>query len=247
MSSARLAFVAALLAAATSPVIAQDSTSCVCSRRSHEPNEFERRSSGTFAIIQSRPQGQFGDNVGLGYGGTGAYLFSLDRRGIVALRADLGFLQYGHESKRVPLSPTIGGRVQVDVSTSNYVVPTAIGLQLTAPTGWVRPYANAGFGGQFFFTQSHVDGSDDHFDFANTTNQSDATTAWVLGGGVLVPLYQRTTKVLLDVGAQYFDGGRAQYLHPGSIQDLPNSQIAITPFESRTPMLLVRVGVKIGI
>src|SRR4051812_23046742 len=166
---------AALLLGAAGPLVAQDSTGCACPLHHRAPNAFERRSSGTFAVIQSRPQGQFGENVGLGYGGSAAYLFALDHRGIVSLRADAGFLQYGNESKRVPLSPTIGGRIEVKLSTSNYIVPVMFGPQVTWPKGPVRPYVNGGVGGQFFFTQSHVDGDDGQFSFANTTNQHDAT------------------------------------------------------------------------
>src|SRR6185312_5091103 len=102
----------------------------------------------------------------------------------------------------------------------------------------VRPYVNGGVGGQFFFTQSHIDGTDGSSDIASTTNQHDATAAWVAGGGMLLPLHEGKTKVLLDIGAQYFKGGRARYLRPGSIQDLPNDQIVITPLESETHMLV---------
>jgi hypothetical protein len=61
-----------------------------------------------------------------------------------------------------------------------------------------------------------------------------------------VPLYQRRFNLLLDVGAQYVNGGRARYLKPGSIQDLPDSQILITPMESNTHMVLVRLGLRLG-
>lgn len=241
--------VLATLCALAAPAGAQDSTSCGCIilHGRHEPNEFERRSSGDFAFVQSRPTGTLGDNIGLGYGFNAAYLFQLDRAGWVALRADLGFLQYGNESKQVPLSPTVGGRIQVRVSTDNNIVPLTLGLQVMSPRGSVRPYANAGLGGQFFYTQSHVDGLDDNQDFARTTNQWDKTGTWVAGGGLYVPLYQRGVKVNLDLGAQYVNGGRAQYLKPGSIQDLPDAQIKITPMESETHMVLVRLGVRIGI
>jgi hypothetical protein len=51
----------------------------------------------------------------------------------------------------------------------------------------------------------------------------------------------------LDLGFQYINGGRAQYLRPGSIEDLPNSQIRITPLESETHLTLIRLGVRIGL
>jgi hypothetical protein len=242
---------AAMILASFAPVglaSAQDTTDCHCViiNRRGEPNAFERRSSGTIALIQSRPQDAFSRNIGLGYGVNGTYLFRLDKAGYFGLRADAGFLQYGDESKRVPLSSTIGGRVQVDVSTNNYIVPLSIGPQIMWPTGSIRPYANAGIGGQFFYTQSSVEGSDDINTFARTTNQWDKTASWVAGGGVYVPLYQKRFNVLLDIGAQYINGGRARYLKPGSIEDLPNNEIRITPMESSTHMILMKFGVRLG-
>jgi opacity protein-like surface antigen len=242
---------AALLCVAVAlplPVLAQDSTSCNCRpERERTPSAFELRSSGSIAFIQSRPLGALEKNIGFGYGVNGAFLFGLDRAGILSLRGDLGFLGYGQESKHVPLSSTIGGRIQVKVSTTNYIVPMSIGPQLTWPTGRVRPYVNAGVGGQLFYTESHVDGVDDDRDFAGTTNQSDFTATWVAGGGLYVPLYEKRTKVLLDLGVQYFNGGHAQYLRPGSIVDLPNAQTQIHPLESATHLVLVRMGVRIGL
>jgi hypothetical protein len=239
-----------LIFALAAPALAsaQDTTNCHCViiHESRGPNAFERRSSGTVAFIQSRPQDAFANNVGFGYGANGTYMFRLDNAGIFGLRADGSFLQYGRESKRVPLSSTIGGRIQVDVSTTNYIIPVSIGPQIMWPKGSVRPYANAGIGGQFFFTQSSVEGSDNSDSFANTTNQWDKTLNWVAGGGVYVPLYERRFNVLLDIGAQYLNGGKARYLKPGSIEDLPDSQIRITPLESNTHMVLVRFGVRLG-
>src|ERR1041384_3254993 len=183
MLASRISRAALILAAAAAPSLAQDSTRCVCVIREHAPNEFERRSSGSFSVIQSRPTGALSNNIGFGYGINGAYLFRLDQAGVFSLRADAGILQYGDESKRVPLSSSIGGRIQVKVSTNNNIVPLTIGSQGSWPTGPVRPCANAGVGGQFFFTQSDVKGSDDIREFANTTNQWDKTFAWVAGGG----------------------------------------------------------------
>ena len=217
-------------------------------QNSRQPSEFARRSSGSFAITQSRPLGDLARNIKFGYGGSAAYLFRLDHAGMFSLRADAAFVDYGHETKHVPLSSTIGGRIQVKVVTRNHVVPVSIGPQLTWPRGIVRPYIHGGFGGQFFFTDSHVDGIDDNHDFGRTENQSDGTASWIAGGGFYVPVtHRQRVNVLLDLGVQYFGGGHAQYLRPGSIEDLANSQIRITPLESDTPMALVRVGVRVGL
>lgn len=231
-----------------SPSFAQDTVACACvpARHEHIPSEFQRRSAGSISFVQSRPTGMFQKNVGFGYGANLAYLFRVDNAGWLSLRADGGFAVYGNERFRTPLSETIGGRIQVRVKTSNNVVPLSIGPQLQVPTGPVRPYVHAGIGGQYFFTQSSVEGTDDTWDFASTTHQSDWTGAWVAGGGVYIPVHNGRTKVALDLGLHYYNGGRAQYLRPGSIQDLPNAQIAITPLESETHMMLVRIGVRIG-
>ena len=242
MSASRIvdvALVSVLSAANAVSLSAQDTI--LVQRVDAPPNEFALRSAGAFSVIQNRPTGQFGDNIGLGYGGNAAYLFSVDRDGILALRADVGFIDYGSESKRFPI---LDGRIQVTVSTENYIVPVFVGPQLTWPRGPVRPYVNAGIGEQFLFTQSSVDGTNDSG--LSTTNQHDQTESWTTGGGVYVPVYSRKLNVMLDAGVQYYMGGRAQYLRPGSITDLPNGQIQVTPLESDTHMLVVRVGVRIG-
>ena len=243
MMASRFASAALVSAVALSSAAAQNSGT----PGERIPSEFERRSSGSISFTQSRPLGGLEQNIGFGYGVDGAYQFRLDRLGAVSLRGDLGFLGYGEESFRVPLSETVGGRIQVRVRTTNYLLPMSIGPQLTWPKGTVRPYVNAGVGAQYFFTESSIDGTNNDEDFASTTNYSDWTSTWVAGGGLYLPVYEKKTTVLVDLGLQYVAGGRARYLRPGSIQDLPNAQIAITPLESETHLLLVRLGVRIGL
>jgi hypothetical protein len=212
-----------------------------------EPSLFERRASGSIDALVIQPTGALHDNIDTGIGIGLAGLFRLSDSGPVSLRADLGIGGYGEESKRVPLSPTVGGRIQVDVTTTNYVAVGSFGPQLTLPYGPVRPYVNAGFAFQVFFTESTVEGADDSYQFANTTNQSDWTPAFTAGGGLYVPLRTAKVPVLLDLGVTWYTGGHASYLKPGSIEDLPNAQIRITPMESATPFVLMRLGVKIGL
>jgi hypothetical protein len=213
----------------------------------HEPSLFERRASGSIDALVIQPTGALHDNIDTGIGIGFAGLFRLSDSGAVSLRADLGLGGYGEESKRVPLSPTVGGRIQVDVTTRNYVAVGSFGPQLTLPYGPVRPYVNGGVAFQVFFTESAVEGADDSYEFANTTNQSDWTPAFTLGGGLYVPLRTAKVPVLLDLGFTWYTGGHASYLKPGSIEDLPNAQIRITPLESATPFVLMRLGVKIGL
>ncbi len=236
----RAALISAVMAGAAS---AQTSTNRDTIEQEH--SELARRSSGSISFIQSRPQGAFKRNVGFGYGADGAYLLRLDDAGIWSLRANIGVLVYGNESKRTPLSETVGGRVQVDVTTTNYIVPMSIGPQLSWPTGRLRPYVNAGVGGQAFVTESKVEGADDWASFASTTNHSAFAALWAMGGGIYMPVYDGKRKVELDMGFQYLSGARAQYLAPGSIEDLPGAQIRVTPLESTTHQVIARVGARI--
>ena len=209
-------------------------------------SDFVRRSSISIAVTQIRPMGSLADNIGLGYGVSGAYLFSLDSQGILSLRADFAGVQYGNESKRTAFSETVGDRVQVRTRTSNYIFPMTIGPQLAWPSGPVRPYVNAGVGAQAFVTESDVEGVDDLFVIARSTNQSDVALAWVAGGGISVPIVRGATRAQLDLSMQYINGGRARYLAPGSILDLQGGEVRIASLESTTHLLMLRVGARIG-
>jgi opacity protein-like surface antigen len=145
------------------------------------------------------------------------------------------------------LSGTVGGRVQVKVRTTNYIIPVTVGPQLMWPTGRVRPYVNAGIGGQGFVTESHVESLNGGSQIASTTNQSDFASAWAAGGGIYAPVYTGKMNVLIDLGVQYVNGGNARYLHRGSIVDLPNGQVNISPSASATHLMVVRAGVRLGL
>jgi len=207
--------------------------------------EDRSKYSVAISLTQMRPVGAFGANIGSSLGVSGAFLFPLDRRGLLSLRADLGISEYGRETKRTPFSQAVGGRVEVDVRTTNAIVPGSIGIQLTPRLGPVEPYVNAGVGALAFFTESRVDPTGFGSVLASTTNHSDIAFAWTLGGGAYVPLTSRLPNVLLDVSVQYFQGARAEYLAPGSITDLDGGRITISPMESTTRLLSIRLGARI--
>ena len=219
----------------------------VAAQGSNSLTDVARRSSFSIAFDQTRPQGELGSNIGLGYGISGAYLFRLDPDGVLSIRADLAGVVYGNEWKHTPFSETVGGRVQVNVRTTNYIIPMSVGPQLAWPTGPIRPYVNAGVGAQAFVTESAVEGIDNFTVVASSTNQSDVARMWVLGGGIYVPMVPGLNRIQLDVGMQYVNGGRARYLAPGSITDLPGGDVRISSLESTTRLVVVHVGARIGL
>ena len=195
-----------------------------------------------------QPREGFAQGIGNGYGGGGGVIYHLTRSGLLGLRFDISGVQYGHESKEVPLSGTIGSRIIVKVNTNNSITALSLAPELAKPSGRVRPYVNVGYSAVLFRTTSSVpklDSSDGGN--TSTTNFKDSNRAWVYGGGLRVQLGGHTSPLTLDAGLRYNRGGTASYLREGSIQDNSDGTITITPLTSRTPFLVYTVGVKFRI
>lgn len=196
------------------------------------------------SFIVSEPKEEFSQNVGNGYGGGGTVFYHLLRSGIVNLRMDISGVQYGNEKKRVPFSETVGGRVLVDVTTSNWIANLSWGGEAAAPSGPVRPYAGVGYSRLFFRTTSSVQGiRSSNEEIASTTNFKDGTGAWVYSAGLRIPLGGSDSPVALDAGLRYHRGGEAAYLREGSIQDNPDGTISFAPLVSKTPFMVYAIGV----
>jgi len=189
----------------------------------------------------AQPVGEFKNYVNNGFGGGGHLLLRADRQGFLSLRADVGYLIYGHETKRVSLPNA--GRVEFDVTTSNNIVTYSIGPQLMVPTGPIRPYVNAMAGGAYFYTQSSVGGSDNSNDFASTRNFGDNVPSYGYGGGLYIPLNMRYAQVGIDIGARFVRNGLTRYLREGGIQDDPDGGYTVFPIESETNLVVYHIGV----
>ena len=201
------------------------------------------RFSGGLAVNYGRPVGEFYNYVEQGWGLDGFFRWSADPAGILSLRLEGGFLTYGRETFRVPLSGTIGGRILVDLTTSNNILWMGFGPQLTLPVPGVRPYVNASAGFAYFYTESQVEGSDDNDEpFASTKNYDDGTFAWGAGGGILIPFATRSGEVAIDLGARYHGNGQVRYLREGSIIDLPDG-VLINPIQSEANLVTFRLGI----
>jgi hypothetical protein len=210
----------------------------------------EPRIMGGLGFAVGHPRGAFRRYVTRGLGVEGHALYRVDRQGILALRLDGGVLNYGRETLRMPLgTPPGGGRVQLDVTTTNNIGWLGVGPALMLPRGPVRPYANANAGVTYFATTSSARGSDfGNVRFAQSTNHDDLQFAWGGGAGVLVPVYRAARTLLaLDVGAQYRDNGRnVRYVTEGGIRDLPNGNVQVGVVRSRADLLTWHVGLSIG-
>jgi hypothetical protein len=193
----------------------------------------------------AQPVGEFRNYVDNGFGGSGHLMFRIDPQGFLALRADVGLVIYGHETKRVSLPGA--GRVEFEVSTSNNILTYSIGPQLMVPTGPIRPYVNATAGGAYFFTESSVGGSDNASDFASTRNFDDHVPSYGYGGGVFVPFAVRNADIGLDIGARFIRNGHTRYLREGGITDIPSGGFTVSPIESETNLVVYHAGISVGL
>jgi hypothetical protein len=215
------------------------------SPRQERVDSYRMAAGGSFNY--GAPVGTFHDYVAQGFGLDGFFRWNADRRGILSLRVDGGFLTYGNETKRVPLSSTIGGRIRVDLTTSNNIVWMGVGPQITLPLPGLRPYVNAAAGFSYFFTESSIQGSNSNENIASTNNYDDGTFSWGGGGGFLIPFKTRRTEVALDLGVRYHSNGEVQYLRKGGIVDLPDGTIRLNTIQSEANLVTYRIGVSVSI
>ncbi len=189
------------------------------------------------------PQGEFAENVAIAGGVGGAGIWGLGS--VLGLRADLGFLIYGSETRRVPLGGGALGLINVDVTTTNTIVGGGVGAQLGLPGGRLTPYLGGMIGFSAFTTTSSVEGSNsDNEPFASTTNSSDGVFAQTALAGLYVPLARGS--VMLDLGVRHtWNGRKVRYLTEGDITEDANGDIVLTPRESRAEILTIVLGVSI--
>ncbi|MCI0436804.1 MAG: hypothetical protein L0271_24665 [Gemmatimonadetes bacterium] len=199
-------------------------------------------------LLIASPVGEFDDYVDAGWGVGGHFVLRVDESGVFGIRLDAGYLNYGRETRRVCLSPTVGCRIEVDLTTSNDIAYVNLGPQLTVARGPLQPYVNASLGFAYFATVSSVEGSGNSNEpFARTTNFDDITFAWQLGSGMRIPVSSGRTPILLDFGVRYNTNGEAEYLREGGIIDRPDGSIDLNPIRSEANLVTIQIGVTVGI
>lgn len=185
-------------------------------------------------------------NSATGWGLDGHFLVGLDENALLNWRIDAGFLNYGNVTQRVPLSPTLGNLIRVDLRTTNNMLTVVTGPQLLAPTGAFAPYVNALGGFTVFWTESSVEGSNNTQPFANTTNASDVSWAYGASAGAYIRVYNGARPVSLDIGARYMRHDDAKYLTRQQIIDAVRNQRPfdrLEPTRSRADFVTYYLGV----
>lgn len=195
------------------------------------------------------PQGEFKDQIDKNAFGASGQIFFAPKSSPLAVGLELGFMNYGSETRREPFSTTIPD-VTVEVNTSNNIVQGFFILRLHMPTGPIRAYGDGIVGFNYLFTETKISDEDGGEDVASSTNQDDAAFAYGLGGGLQIPIYTRPAgkgkpvEVLLDGGLRYIFGGDAEYLKKGSIAR-EEGVVTFDTLKSETNMLRLHVGVAV--
>src|SRR5688572_21963163 len=176
----------------------------------------------------ARPTGGLRSNVDMAWGVGAAVRHHFRWFQPLGLRADVAYLNYGNETKHVPLSPTVN-RVVVDMTTSNNIAVFSGGPELRLTRGSIQPYVYGFAGYSYFFTQSSVGSDSDGDVFASSTNFGDGGLATGWGGGLSVPLRVRAASTAIDAGARRTINGTRSYLRRGDIQDQPDGSLQFDP------------------
>ena len=200
--------------------------------------------SGNFML--GLPQGEFKDNVDkLGYGlqlqGT---LSTPGTFSPFTIGASVGYMVYGSESRKAPLSNTIPD-LTVDVDRS-YNLANFHLLALISPLpGPIKPYIEGLVGGSYIFTTTEVKGTNNTENFATSTNFDDFAFSYGFGGGILINLVPGLgvgPDIYLDLKARYLLGSESEYLTEGSVE-ITNGNVIYYPKKSTTDLLSIHIGV----
>ena len=194
------------------------------------------------------PMGEFKEKVDrLGYGLSGHFLFlapAVNRPFGIGL--NVGYLNYGQETRREPFSLTIPD-VVVDVERSNNLVNFHVLFQLGFGSGSVRPFIEGLFGGSYIYTETTIR-SRGAEEVASSNNFDDFAWSYGAGGGLLILLSSGDEEgsdngaLFLDLKARYLFGSEAEYLKEGSVI-VSNGQVTYQVTKSKTDLLTVHAGV----
>lgn len=193
------------------------------------------------------PQGEWYEEIDTEAYGAAAQVFYAPDTSPVAIGLDVGWSNYGWDSREEAFGPHIPD-VTVEVETMNNFLQGFFVLRGQIPRGPVQAYADALIGFNYLYTETTVGDDDKGHDIASTTNHDDTAFAFGLGGGVMTPVWQRegggkgVQQVSIDLGARYIWGGEASYLREGSIRR-ENGRVNYETMESRTNLTQISLGV----
>lgn len=206
---------------------------------------------------QNEYKTQLGNRLGFGVGGMfGVRLANSP----VLLGVDLGFMNFGTETRDEPLSTTIPD-IRVEVENSYNLFHADLLLRMIPPAGAVRPYVDGLVGINHFFTETVLrerGGLSSQPDVLRDTNFRDTSLSYGFGAGLQFRVYSddgnRTANsdefsgpysVYIHFNSRYMFGREAEYLREGSIIR-ENGNVTFDVIQSKTDLLYFKLGVTVG-
>ncbi|MEP0862146.1 MAG: hypothetical protein HRF52_11995 [Ignavibacterium sp.] len=210
------------------------------------PLKFSLAQSAGLNLTLAIPSGEFKEKVdNLGFGLSGNINFiSPKPKSPFGVGLNLGYIVYGSESRREPLSTTIPD-VFVNIDRTNSLLNFHLLFTIGVPTGRIRPYVEGLFGGSYIFTTTSVKSQGTGDEFASSTNFDDWAWSYGAGGGFTVLLSgdpntdQKT--IYLDLKGRYLFGSEAEYLKQGSVE-IQNGQVSYDVSRSKTDLITIHAG-----
>ncbi|MBA4251899.1 MAG: hypothetical protein C0425_10700 [Chlorobiaceae bacterium] len=208
---------------------------------------------GGINFIIGMPQKEFKENVGRnGYGLGIEALYYLTPAIPLGIGVNLGFLNYGNETRNAPLSTTIPD-ITVRVDRSNNIGNFHLLFRLTQNFSNFSPYLDLLLGGSYFYTETKVVNRSNNQEFASDKNFEDWAFSYGYGGGVMINIFNskdettgRVIPIFLDIKGRYLLGSEAEYLSEKDF--IVNNLTGAVSYRTRistTDLLNIQVGVSI--
>ncbi len=202
------------------------------------------------SFLAGIPQGEFEKNNNKTGLGIGLNIFYNVENTPIYIGGKFGWMQFASDTRQSPWSTTIPD-VFVDVTTSYQMYVTDFALKVMPDWGPIRPYVEfmAGFNNQSTTTTvEDINRYDEYDDIATSTDLSDWTYNYGVGGGIAFNVYRgkvegeksRFWELLIDINGEYLYGGTAEYAT--SKENMDNNFELVTA-KSKTDLLSIKMGV----
>jgi len=217
------------------------------------PAHAQARYSAGLAGIVGQPLGDFGRNVSNGFGLDGMGTAGLDSRGIISVRAQLGWMQYSRKTESFFVQSAFG-LYELESETKSGVLTLGVGPQLMVPEGPVRPYVAGTIGFSRFSTETaiNVPATSSNSGTKETLDQQTVSSDFILSlaGAAGVAFHLSifgNSGVLGDLGVRYHHNGLAKYVSSNGVQYNGSGTATITPTTSEADFIVYRIGVVVPI
>lgn len=212
------------------------------------------KASGGLHFLVGMPEGEFEQHLDDPGFGLDLNVGVMPNR-FVAIGGAFGFMVYGSETRREPISYTIPD-VTVEVTRTNNFMFGDIYMQAIGDLTVLKPYIEGRLGFSYLWTETRIsDLQGDDEDIASSTNIDDFTWRYGGGGGLMVLVWEDKSpdkgdpddpnNVYIDIKAIYTRGGNAEYLKEGGVE-IDDGVVIYHLEESTTDLFSLSFGVAVG-